>query len=84
MIRTILISAALFAATVSAANAGEVKVSLSGKTEAAIKAEIAEAAKTACSDVAVMEYTACVLESYQHAVADLAKVKAVKTASITF
>ena len=84
MIRTILLSAALLAATVSAANAGEVKVSLSGKTEAAIKAEITNAAKAACSDVSVMDYSPCVLETFQQAMAEVAKVKAVKMASLTF
>lgn len=83
MIRTILLSMTILAAA-GAANAAEVKVSLAGKTEAAIKAEITEAAKTVCNYAPVGEYTACVLETYQNAMATVAKVKAIKSASLTF
>jgi hypothetical protein len=84
MIRTILLSSAILIASVSAANAVEVRVALTGKTEAAIKAEIAEAAKTACRDVSVLDYAPCVQETYQQAMASVAKAKATKLASLTF
>lgn len=83
MIRTILFSATILAFA-GAATAGEVKVSLTGKTEAAIKVELAQAAKLACSDVSIMDYAPCVDEAYHEALATVAKAKAIKTASMTF
>ena len=83
MIRTIILSAALLAAA-GVAQAGEVKVSLVGKTENAVKAELFEAAKTACKDVSVAEFSACVTESYTNAVGAIAKAKATKLAALTF
>jgi hypothetical protein len=84
MIRTILISAAFLAAA-GAANAEQVKVSLTGKTESTIRTELFQAAKTVCSkDAAVSEYLNCVEETYQTALSDVAKVKATKLASLTF
>ena len=82
MIRTILISAALLAA--GAANAGEVKVSLAGKTEATIRSELIAAAKEACSGTPTADYTTCVQDSYVQAMVEFAKIKAIKLASVTF
>jgi len=91
MIRTFLISTAALLALAGAANAAPaelgpvtIKVSVAGKTEAAAKAEIAKASETACYDVAVAEYTACVHETYRDAMAQLARLKAMRTASLTF
>ena len=84
MIRTILIAATALFTVAGAANAASVKVSLVGKTEATVKAEIFKAAATACADAQVMEYTACVHEAAQDAMAQVAKVKAIRTASLTF
>ena len=83
MIRTILIATTLLAAA-GAANAASVKVSVAGKTEATVKAEISKAAETVCHDVAVSEYSACLQETYQDAMAQVARAKAVRTASLTF
>lgn len=82
MIRTILISAALLAAA-GVANAEEMKVSLSGKTESTIRTELFQASKAVCRDVSVGEYFACVNETYQTALDSVAKVKASKLASLT-
>ena len=86
MIRNILISTAALLALAGAANAATVKVSLSGKTEATVKADIDKAVEAVCRDVAVVEYAACVRETYQDAMAQVARVKAkaVRTASLTF
>jgi hypothetical protein len=84
MIRNILISATLLAAFAGAANAGEMKVSLHGKTEAAVRAELFDAAQTVCKDADVAEYSACVHETYQVALITVAKAKATKLASLTF
>ncbi len=54
MIKSILVCTALFALA-SAAQAGEVTVRLAGKSDAAIRAELHEAAKTACLDVGVID-----------------------------
>jgi hypothetical protein len=83
MIRTIILCTTVLAATAGFANAAEVKVSLLGKTESAVKAELFEAAKAACHDVAVSEYSACVTETYSDAVGKVAKIKAVKLAALT-
>lgn len=83
MIRTILLSAALLAAA-GAANAETVKIPLTGKTEAAVKAEISKAVEHVCRDVFVIDYSACMQETYQDAMAQLARYKAVRTASLTF
>ncbi len=83
MIRNIRISTAALVAIAGAANAATIKVSLTGKTEAAVKAEIAKAVEAVCTDVAVNEYSACVRETYQDAMYQVAKVKAVRTASLT-
>ena len=84
MIRTILISAAALFAVAGVANAQSIKVSLAGKTEATVKAEIFKAAESACADAQVMEYSACVHEAAQDALNQVAKVKAIRTASLTF
>jgi hypothetical protein len=84
MIRTILISAAFLAAA-GAANAEQMmKVSLSGKTESTIRAELFQAAQKVCTDAPVSEYFYCVDESYQAALSDAAKIKATKLASLNF
>jgi hypothetical protein len=83
MIRTILISTALLAVA-GAANAETVKVSLAGKTETAVKVEIAKASETVCRYAPVMEYSPCVHETYQDAMAQVARLKAMRTASLTF
>ena len=91
MIRNILISTAAVLALAGAANAApaepgpvSIKVSLNGKTESMVKAEIAKAAETACADVAINEYDACVRETYQNAMAKVTKLKALRTASLAF
>ena len=83
MIRTLLLSATLITAA-GAANAETVKVSLAGKTEALVKAEISKAAEQVCHDVPVNEYSACLVETYQDAMSQVAKLKAIRTASLTF
>lgn len=83
MIRTLLISTALLVAA-GAANAETIKVSLSGKTESAVKAEIGKASDTVCRNAPVGEYFACVRETYQDAMAQVARLKALRTASLTF
>ena len=83
MIRTILISTALLAVA-GAANAETIKVSLTGKTESAAQTEIAKASDKVCRDAPVGEYFACVRETYQDAMAQVARIKALRTASLTF
>ena len=83
MIRTLLISTALLAAA-GAANAETIKVSVSGKTESTVKTEIAKASDTVCRDAPVGEYFACVRETYQDAMAQVARLKAMRTASLGF
>lgn len=80
MIRTILVSAALLAVA-GVAQAGEIKVSLNGKTDAQIRTDVTAAAKLACKDVSVIDYAPCVQESAQAAMFDVAKIKAIKPAS---
>lgn len=77
MIRSILVTTALLALA-GAAQAGQVKVSLAGKSDTAIRAELSQAAKTACSDVSALDYAPCVRETYQNALDEAAKVKAGK------
>jgi len=84
MIRTILISTAALFAVAGVANAASIKVSLAGKTEAAVKAEIVKAAETACADAQALEYSTCVHDSAQDALKQVAKVRALRTASLTF
>ncbi|MGC1305476.1 MAG: hypothetical protein WA840_24160 [Caulobacteraceae bacterium] len=84
MIRTVLISTAALFAVAGVANAAPIKISLAGKTEATVKAEIFKAAATACADAQAMEYSTCVQESAQDALKQVAKVKALRTASLTF
>jgi hypothetical protein len=83
MIRTLLISTAILA-TAGAANAETIKVSLAGKTEAAVKVEISKASETVCRYAPVMEYAPCVHETYQDAMAQVARLKALRTASLTY
>jgi hypothetical protein len=82
MIRTIVITTLLAAA--GAAHAESIKVSLAGKTEAGVKVEVAKASTLVCRDVAATEYAACVRETYQDAMAKVARLKAMRTASLTF
>jgi hypothetical protein len=93
MIRNILISTAALLAGPAAPDANaagfeptpvSITVSLAGKTEATVKAEIAKASETACAGVAFEEHSACVHETYQNALAKLARVKAMRTASLAF
>jgi hypothetical protein len=83
MIRTVLISAALLAAA-GAANAEQMKVSLTGKTESTIRTELFQASQKVCKEASVSEYFACVDETYQAALSDAAKLKATKLANLTF
>ena len=83
MIRTILIATTLLAAA-GAANAATVKVAVTGKTEATVKAEISKAVEAVCRDTPVAEYTACVQETYHDAMSQVARIKAVRAASLTF
>jgi hypothetical protein len=83
MIRTLLIATALITAA-GAARAETVKISLSGKTEAAVKAEVSKAVEHVCRDVAVVEYSACLQETAHDALAQVARAKALRTASLTF
>ena len=86
MIRTILIStAALFAVAGSASAAEALKVTVTGKTEAVIKSELANAAKTVCSKtIGYLDYESCVQLSYQQALDHFEKLKAAKLATLTF
>ena len=83
MIRTVLITTALLALA-GAANADTIKVSLTGKTEATVRAEISKAVEAVCRDAPVAEYSACLHETYHDAMAQVARVKAMRTASLTF
>jgi hypothetical protein len=91
MIRTLLIATALLAAAGAAqaetffsepAKAETVKVSLAGKTEATVKTEVAKASKQVCRDVVAIEYAACVNETYHDAMAQVARITALRTASL--
>ena len=84
MIRTLIISAALLAATAGAASAETIKISVAGKTEAALKVEISKAAEQVCRDSAAVEYVDCLRETYFDAMSQVARIKAVRTASLTF
>jgi hypothetical protein len=87
MIRTLLISAALIPAFLGAAgvaNAETIKITMAGKTEATVKAEISKAVEHVCRDSAAVEYVDCLRETYHDAMAQVARVKAVRTASLTF
>ena len=53
MIRTIILATALLAAA-GAANAATMKVSVSGKTEAAVRAEISQAVEAVCRDAGTL------------------------------
>jgi hypothetical protein len=83
MIRTLLISAVL-AAAAGGANAETIKITLAGKTEAVVKAEISKASQHVCRDSSVAEYVDCVRETYFDAMAQVARYKAIRTASLTF
>jgi hypothetical protein len=83
MIRTLLITAA-FAAAAGAANAETIKIPVAGKTEASLKAEISKAAEHVCRDAAAVEYVDCLRETYFDAMAQVARIKAIRTASLTF
>jgi hypothetical protein len=87
MIRSILISTAVLAlaAAGSASAADAITVSVNGKTEAVIKAELATAAKTVCSnELRVDAYETCVQDSYGQALDRFEKLKAAKLATLTF
>jgi hypothetical protein len=83
MIRTLLIATAI-AAAAGAANAETIKISLAGKTEATVRTEIAKASEHVCRDSAVAEYVDCVRETTFDAMAQMARIKAIRTASLTF
>jgi len=83
MIRTVILCSTLLIAAAGVANAAEVKVSLAGKSEASVKHELFEAAKSACGDVAVADFSACVTEAYSDAVGKVAKIKATKLAALS-
>jgi hypothetical protein len=77
MIRTILLTTALLA-TAGFAQAQEIKVSLHGKSTTEIRAELDKAAKLACSDAPVQEYTTCVDETYRNALNSAGKLVLIK------
>lgn len=83
MIRSILFSTALLAIA-GGAQAAAVKVVVTGKTEAQIKADVSSAAKLACHDVSIPDYYPCVVETTQNALADVAKLRATKLTSNAF
>jgi hypothetical protein len=76
MIRTLIAITAFAAAVTGVANAAEVRVSLVGKTDAVLRAELSQAAKAACVDVDVTDYAPCVSEAYHKAILQLIKVRA--------
>ena len=87
MIRIPLITAALIPAILGAAGAAHaesITITLAGKTEAMVKAEIFKAVEHVCRDSAAAEYPDCVRESYHDAMAQVARAKAIRTASLTF
>jgi hypothetical protein len=87
MIRTLLIATALVPAILGAATAASaqtIKISMAGKTEAMIKAEITKAAEQVCRDAAVAEHVDCVRETTFDALEQVARYKAIRTASLTF
>jgi hypothetical protein len=49
-----------------------------------VKAEIAKAVEHVCRDAAAVEYPDCVRETYHDAMAQVARAKAIRTASLTF
>jgi hypothetical protein len=75
MIRTLLVISA-FAAVAGAANAAEMKVSLLGKDDTAIRTELDHAAKLVCQDVSIPDYAPCVTETYRNAMSQAVKIKA--------
>ena len=83
MIRTILLTTAILAVA-GVADAASIKISLAGKTEAAVKAELVKAAETVCDEAPVMDHSACVQEAYDNAMAQVARIKAMRTANVTF
>lgn len=84
MIRTFAISIFSLALVGGAQAAEVIKVSLNGKTEAAIKAELQAAAREVCGARAAIDYDACVQSSYSDALNQLGKLKAAKLASVVF
>lgn len=77
MIRVSFVSAALVAALATPAAAGDMKVSLVGKTPAQVEAEIYSAARTVCraeteGALKVLTFRSCVRAAYSGAVAQLA------------
>ena len=85
MIRTLLIAAAALAAAGSASAADMIKVSVNGKTEPAIRAELASAAKAVCSKVTGYEdNVACVQAAYDKALERFERLKAAKVATLVF
>lgn len=77
MIRTLLIVSA-FAAVAGAANATDYHVSVVGKSPAAIRTEVVQAAKLACQEAAVFDYAPCVDETYRVAMDQVAKIQSGK------
>jgi hypothetical protein len=85
MIKNLLIATVLAAtAGAGAANAETIKISMAGKTEAMVKAEITKAAEQVCRDAAVAEHVDCVRETTFDAMSQVARYKAIRTASLTF
>jgi hypothetical protein len=74
MIRTLLAISA-FTAVSGAAFAQDMHVSLVGKSDAAIRSELSQAAKLVCQDVSVADYAPCVTETYRKALNEAAKIK---------
>ncbi len=75
MIRTLIALTAL-AAVAGAANAAEIKVSLVGKDDSAIRTDLGKAAKLVCQDTSVSDYAPCVTETYRNAMDRAAKILA--------
>lgn len=77
MIRTLIIVSA-FAALAGAANATDYHVSLIGKDTATIRTEVDQAAKMACQEASIGEYSTCVVETYRVAMDKVAKIQSAK------
>jgi hypothetical protein len=77
MIRTTLICIALLSSA-GIAQAQAVKVSLVGKSDAAIRRELEQAAKQVCLDVVPLDYAPCVQDTYNSALEKAVKARATK------
>lgn len=88
MFRTLTLVTALTAIALPAAAASEVRVSLVGKTEAQIRAEVANAAKEVChsyvaSPLEIYFADSCVDATVQRIMAEVAAMQVSKAAAAT-